>query len=152
MQATIRGSKKIRADPGRKQPLRVSHLLAFIDTARRTRSYDDLLLAMIMSCCFYACHCSGELILKSKKSVNWRKIIKCSSLHFSLGYAGYKLPYHKTDPFFRGTNILFSTQDVADPIALLKEYTHSRDAIHGARRALFLCEDGSHPTHTWFDS
>ena len=153
VQATIRGSKKIRADPvHRKQPLRVSHLLAFLDAARRTRSYDDLLFATIMSCCFYACHRSGELILKSRKSVDWRKIIKRSSLHFSLGYAGYKLPYHKTDPFFRGTDILFSAQDVADPVALLKEYIISRDAVHGARRALFLREDGSHPTRAWFDS
>ena len=153
VQATIRGSKKIRADPvHRKLPLRVSHLLAFLDAARRTRSYDDLLFATIMSCCFYACHRSGELILKSKKSVDWRKIIKRSSLHFSSGYAGYKLPYHKTDPFFRGTDILFSAQDVADPVALLKEFVHARDAIHGARRALFLREDGSHPTRAWFDS
>ena len=153
MQATIRGSKKVRADPvHRKQPIRTDHLQAFVDSAQRSRSYDDLLFATLMSCCFYACHRSGELILKGKKNVDWRKIIKRASLHFSRGYAGYRLPYHKTDPFFRGTDILFSSQDVADPVALLQEYVRARDSIHGARRALFLREDGSHPTRAWFDS
>ena len=153
VQATIRGSKKVRADPvHRKQPIRIDHLQAFVDSAQRSRSYDDLLFATLMSCCFYACHRSGELILKGKKNVDWRKIIKRASLHFSRGYAGYRLPYHKTDPFFRGTDILFSSQDVADPVALLQEYVRARDSIHGARRALFLREDGSHPTRAWFDS
>ena len=121
VQATIRGSKKTRADPvHRKQPLRISHISAFLDTARRTQDYDDLLFITIMSCCFYGCHHSGELVLKSKKNVDWQKIIKHSSLHFSGGYAGYRLPYHKTDPFYRGTDILFSSQDVADPVAFSK--------------------------------
>ena len=153
VRATIRGSKKIRADPvHRKQPLRIEHLLSFVALAHHTGKYDDLLFATIMSCCFYGCHRSGELILKTKKDVDWRKIIKRSSLHFSPGYAGYHLPYHKTDPFFRGTDILFSTQEFADPITLLREFVQRRDKLHGARRALFLREDGSHPTRAWFDS
>ena len=153
VQATIRGSKKIRADPvHRKQPLRISHLSAFLEMARRTRDYDDLLFVTIMSCGFYGCHRSGELVLKGKRNFDWRKIIKRSSLHFSGGYAGYRLPYHKSDPFYKGTDILFSPQEVADPVALLQEFVQARDAIHGARRALFLREDGSHPTRTWFDS
>ena len=153
VQATIRGSRKICADPvRRKQPIRISHLSAFLDTARRTRDYDDLLFATIVACCFYACHRSGELVLKGKKSVDWRKVIKRSSLHFSTGYAGYRLPYHKTNPFFTGTDILFSSQDIADPVSLLREFVRARDAIHGARSPLFLRKDGSHPTRAWFDS
>jgi hypothetical protein len=153
VQATIRGSKKVRADPvRRKQPIRVEHLAAFVESARHSNSYDDLLFATIMSCCFYGCHRSGELILKSKKDVDWRKIIKRSSLHFSPGYAGYRLPYHKTDPFFCGTDILFSAQTIADPVSLLHEFVCLRDKVHGARRALFLREDGSHPTRAWFES
>jgi hypothetical protein len=153
VQATIRGSKKVRADPvRRKQPIRVAHLSSFVDAAYQSRLYDDLLFATIMACLFYGCHRSGELILKGKKAVDWRKIIKRSSLHFSPRYAGYCLPYHKTDPFFRGTDILFSTQQVADPVSLLQHYVNIRDSIHGARKALFLREDGSHPTRAWFDS
>src|SRR6202522_404578 len=153
VQATIRGSKKVRADPvRRKQPLRIEHLLSFVTFAHCTSKYHDVLFATIMSCCFYGCHRSGEIILKTKKNVDWRKIIKRSSLHFSPGYAGYRLPYHKTDPFFRGTDILFSTQESSDPITLLREFVNIRDILHGARSALFLCKDGSHPTRAWFDA
>ena len=94
----------------------------------------------------------GKLILKSKKTVDWRKIIKHSSLHFSPGYAGYCLPYHKSDPFYCGTDIIFSVQQSADPVALLHEYVQICDSLHGAHKALFLHEDGSHPTQAWFDS
>jgi hypothetical protein len=153
VKATIRGSKKVRADPvHRKQPIRIEHLLSFVAAAHSSGKYDDLLFATIMSCCFYGCHRSGELILKTKRVADWRKIIKRSSLHFSRGYAGYRLPYHKTDPFYRGTDILFSAQEFADPITLLQSYVHKRDKLHGARRPLFLREDGSHPTRAWFDS
>ena len=68
------------------------------------------------------------------------------------GYVGYRLQYHKTDPFYSGTDILFSTQEVADPVTLLHHFIRLLDKLHGARRALFLCEDGSHPTRAWFDS
>ena len=153
VQATIRGSKKVRADPVHcKQPIQVDHLSSFVNKAHHTSSYDDLLFATIMSCCFYGCHRSGELILKSKKTVDWCKIIKCSSLHFSPGYAGYHLPYHKSDPFYCRTDILFSVQQSADPVALLHEYVQICDSLHGACKALFLHEDGSHPTRAWFDS
>jgi hypothetical protein len=153
VQATIRGSKKVRADPvRRKQPIRTEHLASFVAQAYQSMDYDDLLFATIMACCFYNCHRSGELVLKTKKDIDWRKIIKRSSLHFSPGYAGYHLPYHKTDPFFRGTDILFSAQEVADPVSLLQQYVSVRDSIHGARKALFLRKDGSRPTRAWFDA
>jgi hypothetical protein len=50
-----------------------------------------------------------------------------------------------------GTDILFTSQDVADPISLLQEYVAQHDGHHGARAALFLHENGSHPTRSWFD-
>jgi len=152
--ATIRGSKKIRGDPvKRKLPLRLCHLETFLRVAQNSRSYDDLLFITILSCCFYACHRSGELIQKnSAKLADWRKIIKRGSLTFEQGRAQYHLPYHKADPFYRGTDILFTTQETADPVSLLREYTVLRDRHHGARAALFIREDGRHPSRAWFDS
>jgi hypothetical protein len=175
VQATIAGAKKIRADPvRRKLPLRPSHLEAFRCVALRTGTYDDLLFAVLLSCCFYACHRSGELVWQNQKDLqDWRKVIKraslhfshgragyClpyqvikrASLHFSHGRAGYCLPYHKADRFYRGTDILFTHQDVADPVTLLQEYTRRRDARHGGKTALFLREDGTIPTRSWFDN
>ena len=89
VQATIAGSKKVCADPIRcKQPLRTTHLQMFLDIARQSTSYDDLLFITIVSCAFYACHRIGELILKNDRSLfDWRKIIKRSTLDFFDGRA-----------------------------------------------------------------
>lgn len=154
VKATIRGSKKIRADGvQRKLPLRTSHMEAFLIRAKVSQSYDDLLFITILSCCFYACHRCGELVQKNGRDLfDWRKIIQRDSLTFFEGRAQYRLPYHKADPFYRGTNILHNSQEVADPVALLQEYTARRDALHHARLALFVRENGLHPTRSWFDS
>lgn len=155
VQAILTGSRKLRADPvHRKLPLRLSHLQSFLHIARKTRTFDDLLFVVILSCAFYGCHRIGELVINNDKSLfDWRKIIKRSSLHFnSHRRTQYTLPYHKADRLFRGSNIFFIHQDVADPTSLLREYIQWRDSIHHARPALFMREDGSHPTRSWFES
>lgn len=83
---------------------------------------------------------------------DWRKVIKRASVVFADNRVGYHLPYHKADQFYRGTDILVGRHDIADPVALLREYVMRRDHIHKSRAALFLLEDGSHPTRAWFDS
>ncbi|KAF8891921.1 hypothetical protein CPB84DRAFT_1683197 [Gymnopilus junonius] len=110
IQSTIWGSKKVCADGVQcKLPLHLSHLKAFLEVAASSKSYDDLLFITILSCCFYACHRSGELIQKNSKSLfDWQKIIKHSSLTFPGHRAQYHLPYHKDDPFYRGTEIFFT--------------------------------------------
>jgi len=154
VKSVIRGSQKIRADPvSRKLPLRLHHLSAFLSRAVSSQSYDDLLFITILSCSFYGCHRIGELVQKNDKSLfDWRKIIKRSSLTFSDHRAQYRLPYHKSDPFYHGTDILFTSQDVADPITLLANYVARRDKLHGATASLFLREDGSQPNRSWFDA
>ena len=153
VQTTIRGSKKVRADPiRRKQPLRTTHLETFVHVAHISKSYDDLLFATLLSCCFYGCHRSGELVRNNDKSQwDWRKVIKRSSFVLSDHHAQYRLPYHKADPFYHGTDVLFNHHNIADPIALLQDYVTLRDRIHGARAALFIREDGSIPTRSWWD-
>jgi hypothetical protein len=65
----------------------------------------------------------GELVQKNNMSLqDWRKIIKRASLRLFPGHAGYHLPYHKSDRFYRGTDILFTSQDVANPVSLLQHY------------------------------
>lgn len=153
VQAVIRGSKKLRADPvRRKKPLTTDHLRAFLQRANNSHDYDDLLFITILSCCFYACHCSGELVQRNNASLlDWHKIIKRASLTFHDGRAEYHLPYHKSDQFYQGTNVLFTPQLIADPVTLLRCYTSQRDTIHPFRPALFVRKDGSHPTRAWFN-
>ena len=61
------------------------------------------------------------------------------------------LPYHKTDPFYHGTDVLFNRHDIADPVSLLHDYVTLRDQVHGTCAALFIHEDGSIPTRAWQD-
>jgi hypothetical protein len=153
VQSTIAGARKVRADPiTRKLPLRTSHLVTFLHNADLSANYDDFLFATILSCAFYACHRIGELILpNSQRLWDWRKIIKRASLTFPSRRAQYRLPYHKTDRFFRGTDILFTSQRHADPVDLLHTYIKWRDSIHGAKSALFICQNGRPPTRRWFE-
>ena len=153
VKSTIRGAKKVRADPvERKLPLRLAHLQSFINVAHCTGTYDDFLFTVLLSCAFYGCHRMGELVQKNDRSLfDWRKIIKRASLTFEIGRVQYRLPYHKGDPFYRGTDVILTTQDIANPVLLLREYARLRDHLHGAKTALFLRENGSHPSRSWFE-
>ena len=154
VQATIRGSKKVRANPiRRKLPLRTSHLQTFLVLAEHSNAFDDLLFITIISCAFYGCHRIGELVQRNDQSLfDWRKIIKRASLSFPNNYyAQYHLPYHKGDPFYHGTDVRFVPQTIANPVTLLQQYCRRRDSLHGLRAPLFLRENGSHPTRSWFE-
>ncbi|KIL54301.1 hypothetical protein M378DRAFT_188756 [Amanita muscaria Koide BX008] len=154
VQAAIRGSRKVRANPiRRKLPLRTSHLQTFLDLATSSGTFDDLLFITIISCAFYGCHRIGELVQRNDQSLfDWRKIIKRASLSFPDNYyAQYHLPYHKSDPFYHGTDVRFVPQAIANPITLLQQYCFRRDSHHGLRAPLFLRENGSHPTRSWFN-
>ena len=59
----------------------------------------------------------GKLVQKNDQSLfDWRKIIKRASLIFENGCAQYHLLYHKSDPFYRGTDVIFTVQDIANPV------------------------------------
>lgn len=140
VQSAIRGSKKLRADPIRhKQPLRLHHLQAFVHILDISKSYDDLLFVTILSCAFYGCHRMGELVWNNDKSLwDWRKVIKRSSFLSLNDHVQYHLPYHKADPFYRGTDILLNSHEIIDPVRLLHSYVNIQDRIHGVRASLFI--------------
>lgn len=152
VQTTIAGSRKIRADPvRRKLPLRIAHLRAFYELYLHDKSFDKLLFITILACMFFGCHRAGELIpRRSTSMLDLRKIIKRASLISH--HAKYALPYHKGDRFYRGSEVLLSHQDIVDPVRLLRKYCGKRDKIHGAHPYLFLREDGSLPSRSWFES
>ena len=154
VQAAINRSKKVCADPiWCKLLVCLVHLSTSHEVALTSGIYNDFLFATIFSCCFYACHRSGELILKnSKDEFDWQKVIKCSSLTFDANCVSYCLPYHKSNCFYQGTDILFSSQQVANLVTLLRLYIQLCDCIHRACVTLFICEDGSLLNQNWFDS
>lgn len=110
----------------------------FLQIALQSQSYDDLLFITILSCAFYACHHIGELVPASGLLFDWRKIIKRDTLLFWGNRVQYRLPFHKGDPFFHGSDIFLTCQNVADPVLLLQLYIHLQDHTHGACSPLFL--------------
>ena len=147
--AAIAGLRKTVSQPvKRAPPLKIAHLRAFEMMANGTREYDDHLFATIMSVMFYACHRSGELIIRT---LNPRKIIRRASFRMDDQYAYYNLPFHKGDLLYRGTDIVIAPQQAANPITLLRRYIRVRDASHPSSPWLFVCADGSHPTRSWFN-
>ncbi|KAG7442290.1 uncharacterized protein BT62DRAFT_906359 [Guyanagaster necrorhizus] len=108
VQATTYGSKKMSGNPMfQKLPLQLSHLIAFCFLANISGSYNDLLFATILSCCFYGYCQSGELIWKNDKQLqDFCKIIKHSLFVLQKNDAQYHIPYNKSDPFYHGTDIL----------------------------------------------
>lgn len=152
VRTAIRGAEKLRSKPiARKEPIRLHHLQFLV---QRISSYDDLLFATLLSCAVYACHRIGELVFANNKSkLDWRKLIKRSTLRFDdeLHRAFYILPYHKADPFYRGTPILHLHHNIASPVDLLHQFVQVRDSRHGARCPLFLKEDGNLPSRSWFE-
>jgi hypothetical protein len=62
------------------------------------------------------------LVQKNDRSLfDWKKVIKCASITFDGGCAQYCLPYHKGDPFYRGSDVIMTTQDVTNPVSLLHD-------------------------------
>lgn len=105
----------------RKLPLCLAHLQTFVDITHCMGSYDDYLRVILLLCAFYDCHHMGELVQMNDCDLfDWRKIIKQASVSFEHGHAQYHLPYHKSDPFYCGTNVIFTPQDVADPVTPLQ--------------------------------
>jgi len=89
-------------------------------------AYDNLLFTTLLSCCFYGCHHSGELVWKNDKDQwDWCKVIECVSLPFLNNHMQYHLPYQKGDPFYHGTDILLTHHDSANPITLMHNYITS---------------------------
>ena len=153
VQTTIRGSRKVRADPiHQKQPLRPSHLVTLHTNAALSQEYDDFLFATILTIAFFACHRIGELL----HSADWRKVIRRTTFSSDdRDHASFRLPCHKGDSFYRGTTILLSRATATlgiDPVATLRDYVQRRDRLHCARTPLFLRADGSQPTHSWFEN
>lgn len=129
------------------------HLKTFIDRAK-TGTFDDLLFATLSTVGFFALHRLGELVDPDNPSErDSRKTIKRGSATISKDLFSYHLPYHKTDPFFKGTPVVIlaecTTSDFSSNL-LFAAYLRCRDQRHPTATNLFLREDGSTPTRTWY--
>ena len=150
---TLRGCKKLRAVAiTRKRPLRRAELSALRDQYMLTSNHDDLLFFTILLVGFHALMRLGELVWPDKKALqDYRKVTKRSSVELLAEGFSFFLPGHKADRFFEGNRIVLQKNASGDdPDAPFRKYLTSRDSLYPFHPELWLREDGSIPTRSWF--
>lgn len=122
-------------------------------------TYDDLLWLAILFTGFNGLHRLGELVWPDLRSEqDYRKVIPFSSLRWSADpcpHYTYHLPGHKGNRFFEGNTVMITRRrDCGDALPVMESYMARRNT--GARTrchpALFVREDGTIPTRSWFMS
>jgi hypothetical protein len=150
---TLRGCKKLRAvATTRKRPLMRSELSALQPRYMSSSSHDDLLFFVILVVGFHGLMRLGELVWPDKKSLqDYQKVTKRSSVELLPEGFSFFLPGHKADRFFEGNRIVLQWNASGDdPDSPFRKYLASRDSLFPFHPELWLRENGSIPTRSWF--
>lgn len=117
-------------------------------------SYDDLLFIAVLATGFCGLNRLGKLVWPdSRNPQEYRKVIDATSLRFSDDHYSFFLPGHKGNRFFAGNTVLITRRDdEADPLPVVRRYLDSRMSLPLTRvhTALFVREDATIPTRSWF--
>ena len=82
---------------------------------------------------------------------DWRKISRHRTVTLQQENYSFQLPFHKADRFFtRNTILVTRSESVIDPVLHFRVYLASRDSLMPFHSALWLRENGSIPTQSFF--
>jgi hypothetical protein len=151
---TLRGCKRLYgSEVRRKLPIGIDDLRRIISSIGHSTSHDDKLFLCQLLTGFHGLLRCGELTSHDSPSRrNSRKAtMRFSVVHPSPSSFGFTLPSNKTDPFFQGNHIVIKwfIRDV-DPLPFFSSYVSSRDRLFPIHPQLWLRENGSVPTRSWF--
>lgn len=149
---TLAGCKKRLNTPTvRKSPMMDDDLRQIRIVVPPT-SHDNRLFVTITFNGFHALHRLGELTQSDNPSRrSSRKLIRRSSVRVMPRSFSYILPGHKADRFFEGNNIVIEKRDdELDAHSPFCDYLASRDVRFPFHPALFLRENGTVPTRSWY--
>jgi integrase len=152
---TLTGCKKMRGTSvTRKRPFSEADLLHLLNTFGTSTRYDDMLFLAIA---FTAWHCLmrlGEIVAHDNpKYRSVRKSIKRHTVNISSSppHISFFLPMHKADRLFEGSHIVLEKRaSRLDPFAIFLQYLQQRDRRFSLYPQLWLRENGSTPTRSWF--
>ncbi|EJD46820.1 hypothetical protein AURDEDRAFT_38214, partial [Auricularia subglabra TFB-10046 SS5] len=137
----------------RKSPLTrsdVGRMIALYEAG----SHDDLLFLAILVTGFNCLNRLGELVWPDSVSLHdYRKVVNFASLRRTADFFSFFLPSHKGNRFFDGNTVLITRRhDEADALPTMERYLHSRMTLPLTRvhTALFVRENGTVPTRSWF--
>jgi hypothetical protein len=150
---TIQGCKKLHpSTPLRRRPLSRSDLQSLSHLYPSSASYNDKLFMVLLFTGFHGLMRLGELVWPDQKKLHdFRKVICRNTVRVNQNSFEFYLPGHKADRFFDGNLVIIqSTRTPDDPFSRFTSYITIRDEHFPFRSELWLKEDGSIPTRSWF--
>lgn len=153
LEAAKLSTKIIKRTP----PLLPNHLsLLLAPAVAPNATHDDLLACFIATVGFGALLRLGEMVEPSNKNDrDVRKYIRRDSAFFvNSDEFHFRLPYHKADRLYRGSDVVIVSQTSTsyDFVRIARLYVASRDRLPPSKQSpfLFLRSNGSLPTRDWF--
>jgi hypothetical protein len=144
--------KMFPSETSRKRPVTRAELSDVSREYASSSSFDDVLCLTILLTGFHGLLRLGELTWPDNKSLrDYRKIVMRNSVQVHPKSFQFTLPGHKADRFFEGSLVLIQSTNLGDDAwAPFTKYLALRDRRFPFRAELWLKEDGSIPTRSWF--
>ena len=138
----------------RKRALTLDDLSLLLRSYSISPHYDDHLFLALTFISFFALLRLGEVVSSDTPALRKsRKMIRRHPLSISQDSISFFLPFHKADRLFEGSKIIVPARsDPLDPLPIFQRYLLLRDTLHRLHPMLWLREDGSSPTRSWFIS
>jgi hypothetical protein len=150
---TLTGCKRIHGSATkRKSPVTRADIARVVSIYTTRTSHDDALFVAQLLIGFAALLRLGELTIPDNASLrNSRKQSPRHMATVSPDVVSFLLPAHKADRFFEGNKIIVCRRhDTTDPHRTFVTYLRSRDRLHPYHPQLWLLNDGTAPTPSWF--
>ena len=149
VQLTMEGCQRLY---GQRRALTTKDLEAVLSLHQTAPSHDDLLFCAMLLTGFFGLMRVGELTDSDTRNLRDPcKRIKRTSVEITENTYSFFLPGHKGDRFFSGNTITMPKNDeVHDPHDHFLRYLRSRDERFMLLSPLWVREDGSTPTRSWF--
>jgi hypothetical protein len=149
---TLTGCKRLygRATQ-RKRALTRDDLVTVHNNLSHSDSHDDILFLSQLLSGFNGLLRLGELVWPDQTSHrSYRKLSLRTSVQLLQTSYSFCLPTSKTDRIFEGNRVVIQNHTLPNPLCTFTSYLKSRDALFPHRAELWLREDGSVPTRSWF--
>ncbi|KZW01961.1 hypothetical protein EXIGLDRAFT_596133, partial [Exidia glandulosa HHB12029] len=150
---TLTGMKRLRGrEVKRRRPISIEDIRRIVTDLAPSAAHDDkLFLAQVLTG-FFALMRSGELVWpdsfakQDERKLSWRHTVRVTDNLYE-----FLLPGHKADRFYEGSRIVVQRLDATeDPYSPFTKYLAARDTRFRFKPELWLREDGSVPTYSWF--
>lgn len=149
---TLAGCKRLYGRPSRRKcALTREDLLIAYNDIHRSQSHDHQLFLTQLLSGFNALLRLGELVWPdTARHRSYRKLSLRTSVQQHHDSYSFSIPSSKTDHIFEGNRLIILNNTTPAPLPPFLTYLKSRDSLFPHRAELWLRENGSIPTRSWF--